>query len=70
MRFGIMAGRRINSQLFSGQVIAKAVSVMWFRFGNSTNKTITKTFLFYQSLIVDFINNDSLGILEIKEAIY
>ena len=44
--------------------------IIWFRFGNSTNLSITKTLLYYQSIIIDFINNDSLGILEIKEAIY
>jgi predicted nuclease of predicted toxin-antitoxin system len=43
--------------------------IIWFRFGNSSNPTITKTLLFYQSVIIAFINNDSLGILEIKEAI-
>lgn len=43
--------------------------IIWFRFGNSSNQTITKTLLFHQSVIIDFINNDSLGILEIKEPI-
>jgi predicted nuclease of predicted toxin-antitoxin system len=43
--------------------------IIWFRFGNSSNQIIVKTLLFYQPVIIDFINNDSLGILEIKEAI-
>ena len=43
--------------------------VIWLRFGNSSNQTITNTLLFYKIVITDFINNDALGILEIKEAI-
>ena len=43
--------------------------IIWLRFGNSSNQTITKILLFYKSVIIDFINNDSLGILEIKEPI-
>lgn len=43
--------------------------IIWFRFGYSTNQTITKTLPFYQPVIIDFYRNDTLGILEIKEAV-
>ncbi len=43
--------------------------VIYFRFGNSINKVIIDTLLFDEVIIKDFINNKSLGILEINEAI-
>jgi predicted nuclease of predicted toxin-antitoxin system len=43
--------------------------VIWFRFGNSTNKVIIDTLLFHETLIKDFIKNKALGILEINEAV-
>ena len=43
--------------------------VIWFRFGNNTNKVITDTLLFHEAVIKDFIKNNSLGILEINEAV-
>jgi predicted nuclease of predicted toxin-antitoxin system len=43
--------------------------LIWFRFGNCSNKTIVNTLLFYQQTIIEFINNKSIGILEINEAI-
>lgn len=42
--------------------------IIWLRFGNSSNETIIKTLLQFQPVMLDFIENDSLGILEIKEA--